>query len=96
MSNIGAWFFEDDGQEQVDSFFHIKLLPHVEYFLYHPQKILDDLCFVEGEQINEGVAVALEDIDGEVRLEFVELSHHCDAMMGLDPVRIFNVGIQGV
>ena len=94
VAEISGRLLEDDGQEGVDSLLDIELLPEVEYFLDHAQQILDNLGFAVGEQVHEGIAISLHDVHSEVGLELDDLPYLDDAVVGLHPVAVPDVGVQ--
>lgn len=93
MPQIGARFFQNNWQEQVYCLLNVNLLPQIEDFFHHAKQILYYLCFSQAEQFHECVAITLEEIVGVVWLEFVQLPHHGDTVMSLDPVGVFYIGI---
>ena len=96
MAEICAWFLEDDREEQENCLFHIDLLSHVKNFFHHSQHVLDQLGSPIRKQIYKGITIALYKIDCVIWLEFVEAPNHGDAMMALNPIGMFYVGVEGV
>ena len=95
VTEICAWFLEDDREEEKNCLFHIDLLPHIKNFFHHSQHVLDQLGSPIRKQIYKGITIALYKIDCVIWLEFVEAPNHGDAMMTLNPIGMFYVGVEG-
>ena len=93
MSNFGDRLFDEEGKERIDGFFNVDLLSPVKNFFDESENVFVDLCFAVVEEIEEGIAITINDIRNVLWEKFVDSPDHGDTLMSIGPIIVFEESV---
>ena len=93
MPNFGDRLFDEERKEGIDGFFDVDLLSPVENFFYESENVFVDLCFAVVEEIEEGIAITINDIRNVLWEKFVDSPDHGDTLMSIGPIIVFEESV---